>query len=240
MADELRHVISVEPIIIPENGPAGQRTEQPALRQVGLRKRDRILDNAGDDVRVFDRDDPEGFRILMALNQSKGVFEGDVWRDIVAVRYSYPGEPWETRRAAWLALDDAEKFRHHIYQKCPSSIHAAIWVGYRNGQPAHARLLDRSAGIDEVWIQWIVGTKALGRSGLTLFQALWDIGVRRVCWKALPTHPLVDGHWRKFPEMKLGPAERWEAHHPGHYIKGLFEMTERPDKPYEYYRRGQA
>jgi hypothetical protein len=147
------------------------------------------------------------------------------------VRHDHPSQT--EKRAAWLALDDEGKFRYHIREKCPNASDAAIWVGYRNGQPAHARLLDRHQQ-DEVWVQWVVGSRVFNKGSHTLVHALWDIGVRRICFKALSTHPLLTGKWKQDQRFQTRPSEVWERHHPGHYEVVSYEMQERPQFTGDY------
>lgn len=228
-AQELRHVVSVEPVKDSDTGP---RTPRPRESK----------DYAGDEVRVYERDDAEALTLTYDLNTEKGVWEGEVWADIVTMRHGNLNPDGTlhapTLRAEWLALDQPGKWGYHVRMKAPNPRHAAWWVGYRDGKPAHARLLDRHRPLWEVWIQWIVGTRALGRSGQTLMVALWDVGARQVCGKFLPHHP-ARVHYDRMPgTVSIEPAELWEVHHPGHYLKWRVELVERPDRPYEHYYKG--
>jgi len=77
-------------------------------------------------------------------------------------------------------------------------------------------------------VQWVVGSQVFTQGSHSLVEALWDIGVRRVCFKSLMTHPLLN-KWERDERFQVRPSEVWERHHPGHYAVVSFDMPDRPD-----------
>lgn len=194
-------------------------------------------DNVGEQVRILTLE--ESVPVFVQLMEEREVFDSEVWKEIWFTRARHIDgtamEEPETRE---------ESVRAHLNRKCPKAENAAVWVAYRDGKPAHARAFDRPTwNHEEAWVQWIVGVKAVGKPSLRVAQVLYDVGVRRICWKALPNHPL-HLHWAKYSQFKRVGDNMPDGWHGNklygggllnrHYIEYVFEMLERPKKWEEY------
>lgn len=239
--EELRNALTRQPVLgakLPFPGEGASEEEWAAWRAERTPKPCDPVDNCGEEVRILTLE--EAVPVFVQLMEEREVFGGEVWEEI-----------WDTRSkhadgtAMEKPLTKEEQVRAHLHRKCPQEEHAAVWVAYRDGKPAHARAFDRPHwSLEEVWVQWIVGTKAVGKPSLRVAQCLYDVGVRRICWKALPTHAL-HLHWQKYPQFrKVTPQpEGWQGNKlykdgllNGHYEEYVFDMTERPERWEAYLR----
>lgn len=162
-----------------------------------------VTDDAGDPVRVLSLD--EGLADLLALARAKDLFTREVWTEM------------------GFAGGDEAQLRSFLAQQCPRPEEAAIWLVDRDGHPAHARVLARTAP-RVAWIRLMVGTDATRRpETIRGYQrALFDVGIREVHWHTLPSHPLA-ASWRGRERTR-----HLEPMPDGRYLAGVYDLAERP------------
>jgi hypothetical protein len=244
---ELRQALTHEPVTnaLPMPPIWANEEEQEKFRLSRTPKERPPVDDDGADVLVLSLD--QGVPIIHQLMKDRGdVYGGEVWEEIWATRARYG----VTNQDSYVSVkpeSEEEQVRLHLQIKCPKPEHAAVWVAYKDGTPLWARVFDRpSWNLSQVWVQWIVGSQAIGLGGLTVLRALWDVGIREVHWKTLPQHAL-NQHFERLPGVaryvpSSPDADERERHYRGgllhgRYIHWVRTMEERPSENDPYLPR---
>lgn len=179
-AEELRHAISVEPVL---DAPDWPGDDAPIEAKLAWREARIPKPRDPGTTRVLEIE--EGFRELLAVCRSKDLFTRPMWLEM-----GFEG-------------DDEAQLRAFLAVKCPVPGDAALWI-IETHKGTFCRLLIRTHPAI-AYSALSVGSGMTEDNRRETYRALWDVGIRELRNHARPDNPhtktMLDmGHFTFAPD----------------------------------------